>query len=190
MMDTKTKRSRGILIADIAIFIVTLFIDQLSKYLVRSHMQLRDHFDVIPGILQVFYHENTGATWGMLKGQTVFFIFMAVVVCCVLVFLILRIPDGKKYIRMHVALTLVLSGAIGNTIDRVMKASVTDFIYAVIINFPIFNVADSFIVVATAWLIIMVLFIYKDEDLAFMNLGRAEKMRRTDAKKEQEDEES
>ena len=187
MMEKEMKRGKGILIADVLIFAVTLIIDQISKYMIRSSMALGDSRDVIPGIFQIYYHENTGATWGMLKGQTVFFIFMAVVICAVLLFLVFRIPEGKKYIRMHIALSLVFSGAIGNTIDRIAKKSVTDFIYAKIIDFPIFNIADTYIVIATFWLIIQVLFIFKDEDLAFMNLGRAEKNRRPDRKQEDEE---
>ncbi|MBR5419760.1 MAG: signal peptidase II [Lachnospiraceae bacterium] len=182
----KDKRSVGMIPVDIAIFVLGLFLDQLSKYLVRAGLPEHQFIELIPGWLQIYHHENSGATWGMLQGQTLFFIFIAVAVFCALIFLILRIPKEKKYIRLHIALSMILAGAVGNTIDRIMKRSVTDFIYAVIIHFPVFNVADMYIVIATFWLVIMVLFIYKDDDLRFVGSGRTDTKRKPEAEEEED----
>ena len=65
-------------------------------------------------------------------------------------------------------LCFIFSGAVGNFIDRVMYAYVVDFIYIRLIDFPIFNVADMYISIATAVLIICLLLLYKEEDFSFI----------------------
>ncbi len=157
---------------DIVLLAVLLAADQLTKYLIRSKLALREYFSVIDGVLQIYHYENTGAVWGIMKGQRIFFILLAFVVGAGIVFALCRIPDEKKYIRMNIALIMVAAGAVGNTIDRMIQGSVTDFIYVVLINFPIFNVADMYIVIATFWLMFMVIFIYKDEDLAVFSFRK------------------
>ncbi len=174
---------KKLLICDLCIAAFALGLDQIVKMLVRQNLNTGESVSLIPGWLEFYHHENTGATWGMLKGQTLFFIFIAVIVSVALTALLFRIPAKKKYLRMHISVSLILAGALGNTIDRIVKGSVTDFISAVIIHFPIFNVADIFIVCATIWLIIMILFIYKDDDLDFLNPGKG----RSKKKKESSD---
>ena len=169
---------KKVLICDLCIAAFALGLDQIVKMLIRRNLDTGESVSLIPGWLELYHHENTGATWGMLKGQTLFFIIIAVVVSAALIVLLLRIPAEKKYVRMHISVSLILAGALGNTIDRIAKGSVTDFISAVIIHFPIFNVADIFIVCATIWLIIMILFIYKDDDLDFLNPGRNKEKRK------------
>ena len=84
---------------------------------------------------------------------------------------------------------MILAGALGNTIDRVAKKTVTDFIYVSLINFPIFNVADIYIVVATIGLAILILFVYKDEDLRFMEFRKkTEKSEKTVGAEEKSEE--
>jgi len=165
------------LLIDAAIFVLTLLLDQYVKHRIRLTLPERSFFDVIPGALQIYHHENGGSAFGMLQGQTVFFVFIAILVLLVVGYVLYSIPAAKKYIAMNVALTLVLSGAVGNTIDRVMKSTVTDFIYVSLINFPIFNIADMYIVVATFLILILVLFVYKEEDLKFIDLGRTQDTR-------------
>ena len=64
---------------------------------------------------------------------------------------------------------MIASGAVGNMIDRIRYDYVVDFIYLVIINFPIFNVADIYVTVATFLLVILILFVYKEDDLSFLS---------------------
>jgi signal peptidase II len=174
------KNSRKMLAVDLLLFVVLLAADQLTKHVIRIKLELHSYFNVIDKVLQIYHYENRGAAWGILQGQRVLFIIMAVVVACILAFVIIRIPPEKKYIRLNTALMMIAAGAIGNTIDRAMNGSVTDFIYVVLINFPIFNVADMYIVIATFWLVIMILFIYKDEELDFLSL----KKKKTDESEE------
>jgi signal peptidase II len=75
-----------------------------------------------------------------------------------------RIPAGKRYIPLDIISVMLLSGAIGNFIDRVANHYVIDFFYFVLIDFPIFNVADIYVTVGTALLILLGVFYYKDTD--------------------------
>lgn len=156
-------------ILDVLVFIVAIAADRITKNITISKLQVGEAVDVIPGVFQFLHVENTGASWGMFKGGAVVFIILAFAVSLVLIFFITRIPGKTKYIRLHLAMSLIISGAIGNVIDRLQKGSVTDFLYAQFINFPVFNVADIFIVCATIWLMIMTLFIFKDDDLEFLS---------------------
>ena len=70
---------------------------------------------------------------------------------------------------MCCARPLIAAGAIGNMIDRIRLNYVVDFIYFVLINFPIFNVADMYVTISTAVLVIMLLFVYKENDLSFIS---------------------
>ncbi|MBR1472154.1 MAG: signal peptidase II [Lachnospiraceae bacterium] len=165
----KTHNSFKALFLDAVLFIAAVAADQYTKVLIRNKLPERSFIDLIPEKLQLYHHENTGASWGVMQGWTIFFIVVALIVSTALCILLYRLPQDKKYIPMNIIGTLILSGAIGNTIDRIMKGSVTDFIYVKWINFPIFNVADIYIVVATITLLFMILFYYKDEDLQFMD---------------------
>ena len=190
-METKKaeKNSIKMLIADLCICIVAILFDQLTKVHIRATLPVRSSYDVIPGVLEILHHENPGASWGMMKGQTTLFLIIAVIVVIGLSYFALRIPQEKKYMPLNIAASLILAGALGNTIDRVAKKTVTDFIYVSLINFPIFNVADIYIVVATIGLAILILFVYKDEDLRFMEFRKkTEKSEKTvDAEEKSEE---
>ena len=86
-----------------------------------------------------------------------------------LVFVLFRLPGTKKYLPLDILVTLILSGGIGNMIDRVIHDYVIDFIYFKIINYPIFNVADIYVVVGTILIAILCLFIYEEKDLDFLS---------------------
>ena len=171
----KTIDRRLIWILDILIFILAVALDQITKAIVRSKLALYEAVDVIPGVFQFLHSENTGASWGILQGGKVLFVIIAFVVCAGIIYFMTKIPGKTKFIKLNIALSLIVSGAIGNVIDRLHKGSVTDFLYAKIINFPVFNVADIFIVCATAWLMIMIIFVYKDEELDFMGSKKGKK---------------
>ena len=108
----------------------------------------------------------------MLQNQRTFFIFVEVIVLAVIAYILYKTPNRKKYILMHILLSLIAAGAIGNMIDRVRLNYVVDFIYIVIINFPIFNLADIYVTVATAIMIFALLFYYKETDLNFIGFNQ------------------
>ena len=143
--------------------------DQYTKYLAVIQLKDKPAYIIINGVLELNYLENKGAAFGMLQNQKAFFIFVAVVILCVIGYVFLKIPDHKKYRILHISLSFIAAGAIGNMIDRIRLNYVVDFIYFVLINFPIFNVADMYVTVSTAVLIILLLFVYKESDLNFIS---------------------
>ena len=169
-------------IADVLVCILALVADRVTKGIVNKKLAVGESVDVIKGVFQFLHVENTGASWGIFKGGAVFFIILALVVCAGIAVIITRIPGKTKYFRLHMALSFIVAGAVGNVIDRLQKGSVTDFLYAQFIDFPVFNVADIYIVCATIWVIIMTLFIFKDEELEFLNFGK--KKSKSSGKKE------
>lgn len=76
---------------------------------------------------------------------------------------------------MRIVLVFLSAGAIGNLIDRSVNKYVVDFLYFELIDFPIFNLADCYVTGAAAFLIILCLFYYKDEDFAFLNRKEEQK---------------
>ena len=128
----------------LAIVAVTIIVDQLTKFLVVKYMTLGQSISVIDNFLYITSHRNEGAAWGILQGKMIFFYVVTLVVIG-LVILWIRKLDIKKEKLLVIALSLILCGALGNFIDRVMYQHVVDFINTYIFgyDFPIFNIADS-----------------------------------------------
>lgn len=128
----------------LSIVAVTIIVDQLTKFLVVKYMTLGQSISVIDNFLYITSHRNEGAAWGILQGKMIFFYVVTLVVIG-LVILWIRKLDIKKEKLLVIALSLILGGALGNFIDRVMYQHVVDFINTYIFgyDFPIFNIADS-----------------------------------------------
>ena len=162
-------RKKLFLLLDMAGIIALVLLDQYTKNLAVVHLKDKPAFPVISGVLELNYLENQGAAFGMLQNQKAFFIFVAFVILGVIGYVLYKIPDEKKYRMLHVLLSLIAAGAIGNMIDRIRLDYVVDFIYFVLINFPIFNVADIYVSVSTVILVILLLFVYTEKDLNFIS---------------------
>lgn len=157
------------LFLDLLSIIALILIDQYTKYLAVIHLKDKAAFNIINGVLELNYLENKGAAFGMLQNQKVFFIFVAIVILSVIAYVLYKSPDDRKYTILHVLLSFIAAGAIGNMIDRIRYDYVVDFIYFVLINFPIFNVADIYVSISTLILIILLLFYYREKDLNFIS---------------------
>ncbi|MBO5472570.1 MAG: signal peptidase II [Lachnospiraceae bacterium] len=157
------------LLLDLFSIILLVLLDQYTKYLAVIHLKDKAAFNIISGVLELNYLENKGAAFGMLQNQKVFFIFVAMVILGVIAYVLWKTPDDRKYTILHLLLSLIAAGAIGNVIDRIRYDYVVDFIYFVLINFPIFNVADIYISVSALVLILLLLFYYKEKDLNFIS---------------------
>lgn len=171
------KRKIIILAIDLIAMVLLTYFDQFTKKMAVFYLKGKPDIPLLPDILTLQYLENKGAAFGMLQNQKIFFIFIEVLILFVIAFVLIRMPSHKKYNLMHVILVLVASGAIGNMIDRVAQDYVVDFIYFVLIDFPIFNVADIYVTCATVVFVFAILFYYKEEDFAFLSLKQ--KMQRT-----------
>lgn len=112
----------------------------------------------------------------MLQDQKVFFVLIAVIILAVIVYVLIKVPYQKMYTKLHITLVFIASGAVGNLIDRLRYDYVVDFLYFSLIDFPIFNVADIYVTVSSVFLVILLLFVYKETDLEFLSF-RTKKFR-------------
>jgi len=137
--------------------LVVIVLDQATKFLVTRFLELYERVEVLP-VLDFTLLHNTGAAFSMLAGasgwQRWFFIGLALVVSLLLVVWIWRTPRGEKLLPLSLA--LILGGALGNVIDRVLHGYVVDFIHAHwgTAYFPAFNIADSAITIGALLLIV------------------------------------
>ncbi|MBB2182969.1 signal peptidase II [Lachnospiraceae bacterium MD1] len=147
-------------------FIILVGIDQLSKYLIRT--ELNEPIRLIPDVLSLQYHTNTGAVWGIMSGKIAFLRILTLIILIFLIYLYFKIPKAKKFVPVQILAVFIIAGAVGNLIDRFYLGYVVDFIYFELINFPLFNIADSYLTVSCILLFILVVFYYKDDDFSFL----------------------
>lgn len=139
--------------------------DQYTKYLATLH--LKNHsISIIEGVFQLklLPGGNDGGAWGILGGHLWLLILIAMLAIIAISIIYVRLPQTKKYISLRICLICIMIGAIGNMIDRIFYGSVVDFFYFELIDFPIFNVADIFVCVATFALIFLFIFYYDEQD--------------------------
>lgn len=165
MTDTPVKESKGY--ASYAIWMalsaLVVGLDQLTKWAIVRWVEL---YEKVPlnSFINITHQQNTGAAFSFLAGesgwQRWFFIVLGTLVSCAIVVWLWRIRREGQVV-LSAGLSLVMGGAIGNVIDRVMHGYVIDFIQVLIFGwpFPSFNVADSAITVGAAFLIFDALFL-------------------------------
>ena len=123
---------------------------------------------LIQGVFELRYLENRGAAFGLLQNQRTFFIILTIIFLAAMVYVYMRIPSDKKYLPLRLLVIIVSAGAFGNFYDRLTLTYVRDFLYFSLIDFPIFNVADIYVTCSAVAFFIMIVFVYKEDDLAFM----------------------
>lgn len=134
--------------------------DQLAKSYVAANFVLGGESQTfIKGIIDLTYIHNSGGAWGMLSGYT--WILLSITIVIMLICITMMIKVGIKNKLMFWAMTLVLSGGIGNMIDRIFRGGkVIDFLhFAFFKDFPVFNIADCAIVIGAG---LLVLYFVKD----------------------------
>lgn len=170
-MNQKIKAVLGFLVSGA----VLTAIDQWTKSLAVAGLKGKEPFVIWKGVFELLYSENRGAAFGVLQGKHGFFFLVAACVFVAALYVTWKLPDEKKFVPLRICITLITAGAAGNLIDRVVQGYVVDFLYFILIDFPIFNVADIYVSVATVVLILLVLFYYKDEDLNHILKNRKKK---------------
>ena len=146
-----------------AIFAVLLIIsDQLSKLWAQSVLKGGSDLPFLPGILEFSYVENTGIAFGMLQGMQKFVLPLSVIIVAGLVYLAFYYHKKRCYV-LSFSLVAIISGAIGNIIDKLRLHYVIDFLHTEFIEFPVFNLADVFICVGAFVIAIYILFFDKEE---------------------------
>ncbi|MCG1008650.1 signal peptidase II [Salinicoccus sp. ID82-1] len=147
--------------AVLGLFILAL--DQYTKYLVVRFMEEGESIPVLGEFLSLTSHRNSGAAWGLFQGQMIFFYLVTVLVLGILVYVYIK--EAKDNFLLQTAIVLLMAGAFGNFIDRVLFQEVVDFIDVLIISydFPIFNVADSALSIGVVLMLIEFFFIGKGD---------------------------
>ena len=136
----------------LAIIAVTVFLDQITKYLTIFYLKPIGTFPIIENVIHFTYVENTGAAFGMMKdARWVFMIVSTVAIVGILFYLIRKKPQSKMEC---ISLALIVGGGIGNMIDRTLLGYVVDMIDFRLINFAVFNVADSFVCIGAGLMIL------------------------------------
>jgi signal peptidase II len=155
---TKTTLQQWAILFGTALLLIVF--DQIAKALVVANLQLYETWIPIPALDAVFeitYTRNTGAAFGLLTSASNVFLVIAVVASAVIIYYYRHVPPKAWFIR--VAMGLQLGGALGNAVDRVARGFVVDFLHLyyepVGFDWPIFNLADSAIVIGVLLLIIL-----------------------------------
>lgn len=135
-----------------AVILGGILLDQLTKLLAVKYLEPIDTLPLWKGVLHLTYVENTGAAFGMMKdARWIFLLFSTVAILGIAAYLLLGYARGRV---ATVALSMIVSGGIGNMIDRLYLGYVVDFIDFRLINFAVFNVADSFVCIGAGLLVL------------------------------------
>ena len=157
------KQIRVILAASVVLFVI---LDQIVKQWARDYLRPPEGagaFPVIDGLIGFRWATNTGAAFGIFEGGRWFFVVLTVVVIAViLVFEFKMLPYTRQNMWVRIPMTLILAGAIGNFLDRLLFGYVVDMFQFLFIDFPIFNVADILLVVGTFAYAFASLFVLRD----------------------------
>lgn len=152
------KKRWWILLIEVAVLVIILVADLVSKEYAVKFLSTQGgmFYEAIPNFINFQYTQNTGAGFGMFKGNTTALTAITlIVVIALMIFLILKL---KENMWLRVSLIFIIGGGIGNIVDRVNLGYVRDFIqFAFWEDFAIFNVADSFVTVGAFMLIIVLI---------------------------------
>jgi signal peptidase II len=143
--------------------LVVVLLDRWTKRLVAAHIAMYTHIQVIPGFFQITHTENTGAAFSLFADspahwKTSVLIGFSIIAMVIVSVLLWR--QARALTITGIALSLILGGAVGNLWDRVASGRVVDFLlfYVKQYQWPVFNLADSSIVVGASLLVIEILF--------------------------------
>ena len=140
----------------VIVTVLSVVLDQLSKYFIVQTMDLYSSKPFIPYVLSLYHTRNTGAAFSMLSDQRWVFMVVSTISMFIIVWLLYK--EYRRHPLLNIALSMVLGGGIGNMIDRIRLGYVVDFFHVDFVEFAIFNVADSFITVGAILLVIYVIF--------------------------------
>lgn len=152
--------------------LLLIFLDQITKGLAVQHLKGQPPYVIWDGVFELRYLENRGAAFGMLQGQQLFFLVTGLVVFAAAVWFFAHASKEARFWPLRLIAVGFLAGAWGNMIDRLRLSYVVDFFYFRLIDFPIFNVADIYVSVSTAVLVVLILFYYKEEELTLLLRGK------------------
>ena len=147
--------------------VILILLDQGTKFWALASLKPIHNMTLVEGFMDLTFVENRGVAFGMFSGERWFILLLTGIIAVGLIWFYKAMPKKKEYFPLRVSLVMVLSGAIGNIIDRLFRGYVVDFFEFTFFEWPVFNVADIYVVVGVILLALMILFVVKDEDLDF-----------------------
>ncbi len=170
---SETKKNLKIAVADkkrwlvcgieLLIVVALIVIDLITKKYVYGACLEKGKINIISGVLSLVPVQNTGASFGMLSGQTVYLTILSTI-CAAFLLVFIFYSYKRRNLWLRSALIMITAGAIGNIVDRIAFGYVRDFIYFELIDFAVFNFADSCLTVGTIVLLIYIIFFYGKEE--------------------------
>ena len=156
-----TKNSARALYLLIALIVILL--DRWTKHIVAQRISLYSHIQIIPGFFRLTHTENTGAAFSLFADSTAPWktgLLIAFSIVALLVVSVLLWKNNHTHIATGIGLSLIMGGAVGNLWDRLARGRVVDFLlfYVKRYQWPVFNLADSAIVVGAGLLVVEILF--------------------------------
>jgi len=133
-------------------------LDQITKLWAVKSLRPFGEIPIIEGVFNLRYVENTGAAFSILQGKTILLTVIPIVACVFMVYILLTKKISSRLGSWGI--TLILSGALGNLIDRIFRGAVVDMFDFELINFPVFNVADICVTVGAVLFFIYAIFFY------------------------------
>lgn len=165
----KTLSARACSVTGLLLVVILTLFDQGLKLLAIMHLKDKQDISLIRDVLELKYLENRGMAFGLFQGKIPVFVLLCLLFFVAFLYFYIKIPKTTYYLPLILISFFMLAGASGNFIDRVFRGFVVDFIYFVLIDFPVFNVADIYVVCSGILLVLFVCFKYKDEDFAFIS---------------------
>lgn len=143
---------------ELVVIAIGFLLDRITKLWALNSLKNISGKTIIKGFFDLTYVENRGAAWSIFIGKTMFLIAFTFIILCGVVFYLIKYRPKNKFVR--VALSLIIAGALGNIVDRVIYKHVIDFIsfhYKDVYYYPVFNIADVCVVIGTFLLLICML---------------------------------
>ena len=137
------------------LFAAFIAADQITKYIAVTKLMPLETIPVIKNVLSFTYVENFGAAFGIMQHKKIVLLVITFLIAAA--FIIYTIKTKNKNKVYLISLCLILSGAVGNLIDRISRGYVVDMIQVLFIDFPVFNIADCCVVIGAVLLCIYVL---------------------------------
>lgn len=143
-------------------FLISLiiFLDQISKFMAVKYLKSSRPFIIVKDYINFNYVENRGAAFGILEHKRLFFVLITLSIILFLSFYLIKHHNDLSMVS-RIAFSMLIAGAAGNLIDRIKLGYVIDFIsfkFRGLYSFPVFNLADTFIVISTFLIVIAILF--------------------------------
>jgi signal peptidase II len=141
-VNARSRKEFRLITVSVAVAVFLLIVDQLTKLLVEQQMQLGKPLPIIKGFFSLTYVTNKGAAWGMFHGYGMMLFAIGALVIITAIYCLRKLCNG--YPERYIAVMVLLSGVVGNSIDRIWRGEVVDFLdcYIGSYHWPVFNIAD------------------------------------------------